>query len=385
MPGSWNRFAALSPDGTTLVSAGAHDHVFEAPRHLILHDLLTATSIEFGEAWLRSAPTISSDNARIAFDSSEDLTGDNPDRHTEIFVFNTSTGSLRQITSDPSYSSSSPRFLAAPRTLTFVSRREVGGSNSAHRRRTFLHDLRSRATTPLPSVVADGLVSGDGSSVAFTSTADLVGANDDANAELFTYDLASGVVGQHTSTTDEGHRPWAISDAGDLIALATPTDDTNRHHDLAIATTCAPAPRADAQLATATARRYAGEDIYAVHPVPAQRLQVPIAPGTSRSFLVRLQNDRAVPDALAVSGRDAGRPGYSVQYRQNGSDVTALVEAGDYTTGVLGTGASVVLQVKITADESVPRNARHRVDVTARSVANPVAGDAVRAQVTAVR
>ena len=122
-----------------------------------------------------------------------------------------------------------------------------------------------------------------------------------------------------------------------------------------------------------------------MNPTPAQKVAVPIAAGGSRSFLVRLQNDRTAIDSLTVAGRDAGRPGYTVQYKHLGVDVTSQVEAGTFTTGPLEPGASVVLQVKTTADPGVPAGARHRVDVTARSVANPVAGDTVRARVTAFR
>src|SRR5690606_2244824 len=139
-------------------------------------------------------------------------------------------------------------------------------------------------------------------------------------------DLATGTTSQLTSTgTDSRLDALAVSADGRRVAYASRTrSGPDRVMTLSIATTCDPAPRADAQIATAISRRYVGKDVYAVDATPAQRRMATISSG-SRSFLVRLQNDRAAADTLTVSGQDAGDPGFRVRYRYRGAEVTEEV------------------------------------------------------------
>jgi hypothetical protein len=224
-------------------------------------------------------------------------------------------------------------------------------------------------------------VSGDGTEVAWTSAGDPTGANPDGGLELFSTVLATGETSQLTDGGAQELDVLGISATGDHVVSANHHAETGL--GLTLTTTCAPAPRPDVQVATAASRRYVGDDVYAVQPLATQKRASPIAGGDSRSFLVLIENDRSTTDTFTVAGRDAGRPGYRVQYRYQGAGVSAAVRAGTFTVGPLDPGEHATLQVKVTAGAGVPRGARHRVDVTARSATNPVAADTVRARLTA--
>ncbi|HEX8130767.1 MAG TPA: hypothetical protein VF527_16830, partial [Pyrinomonadaceae bacterium] len=105
------------------------------------------------------APAMSRDGSRLAFASRENLTGENADGNSEIFLF--ADERLQQITH------TSPRDPA----------RRTGDGNFQ------------------PSI------SDDGSLVAFASNRDLTCANPDANLEIFLFDLTTHTTTQLTDTT----------------------------------------------------------------------------------------------------------------------------------------------------------------------------------------
>ncbi|HEY1404500.1 MAG TPA: hypothetical protein VGB05_10265, partial [Pyrinomonadaceae bacterium] len=124
------------------------------------------------------APAISRDGSRIAFASRENLTGENPDGNSEIFLF--ADEKLQQITH------TSPRDPSQP----------TGDGNFQ------------------PSI------SGDGSLVAFASNRDLTGANADANLEIFLFDAATRTTAQLTATTNiAGSTDAKISGDGASVAF----------------------------------------------------------------------------------------------------------------------------------------------------------------------
>ncbi|HYP02464.1 MAG TPA: Ig-like domain-containing protein, partial [Pyrinomonadaceae bacterium] len=105
------------------------------------------------------APAISHDGSRLAFASRENLTGENSDGNSEIFLF--TDGRLRQVTN------------THPRDAT----------------------LRIADGNFQPSISDDGLL------VAFASNRDLTGTNADANLEVFVYDSTTRITTQITDTT----------------------------------------------------------------------------------------------------------------------------------------------------------------------------------------
>lgn len=84
-----------------------------------------------------SGPSISSDGSRLVFTSRADLTGENPDGNSEVFLFDADTDIASQITDS------------------------VGGSFSS------------------------AVISGEGTRILFTSSSDITGGNPDGNIEVY--------------------------------------------------------------------------------------------------------------------------------------------------------------------------------------------------------
>jgi uncharacterized protein (TIGR03437 family) len=138
------------PGNATSSSAGFH--TFRAD---LTGDGATFTRIAASRA---PAPAISRDGSRLAFASRENLTGENADGNSEIFLFDGAR--LHQLTH------------TAPRDTA----QRIGDGN--------FH----------PSI------SNDGKLLAFASNRDLTGANPDANLEIFLYDAAARITTQITDT-----------------------------------------------------------------------------------------------------------------------------------------------------------------------------------------
>jgi len=138
---------SLSGDGRHIVFESSADlpHAGTGQGFHAVHALVSDNSTVFSEiARTRIiAPAISHDGSSIAFSSAEDLTGQNSDRNSEVFLQTPS--SLRQITDS---------FPESPATRT------TDGSFQ-------------------PSISSDGRL------VAFSSNRDLVGRNNDLNFEIF--------------------------------------------------------------------------------------------------------------------------------------------------------------------------------------------------------
>ncbi|MDZ7791351.1 MAG: hypothetical protein U5L08_12830 [Xanthomonadales bacterium] len=141
------------------------------------------------------------DSGIIAFESSADLTGDNPDGSIEIFVL-TPFG-FTQITDATSGESSLPSLDGS--AIAFSSTSDLTGDNSDSNSEIFLWendqlvqitDSTSLGTGSSAPSLKDGTLS-------FHSDADHVGDNPDGNTEIFRWSEEDGIV-QVTVTTDNG-------------------------------------------------------------------------------------------------------------------------------------------------------------------------------------
>jgi Tol biopolymer transport system component len=177
-------------DSTADLTGGNADHSAEI---FVIHSDGTGLRqlADCGDSW--EGPSIDADGSVIAFSSTADLTGGNPDHSSEVFVINSDGTGLRQLTDDPVYASWSFKgSINAPGTVVaFGSQADLTGGNPDHllMNQVFVMNadgtgLRQLTGDPLYPSVAPS-ISADGSMVVFESYADLTGGNPDHSDEMF--------------------------------------------------------------------------------------------------------------------------------------------------------------------------------------------------------
>ena len=104
-------------------------------------------------------------------------------------------------------------------------------------------------------------------------------------------------------------------------------------------------------------------------------------------YIMKVQNDGNAPDSFLVKGT-AGSGGWAVQYfdaASGGSDITAAIVAGTWSTAVLAINASQEIRVEVTPALTVPAGSVYSVVVTATSVGNAAKKDAAKGITTALK
>ncbi|MDQ1560404.1 MAG: hypothetical protein QOD32_3464, partial [Pyrinomonadaceae bacterium] len=147
------------------------------------------------------APAVSRDGSRLAFASRENLTGENADGNSEIFLF--ADGRLQQLTHttprDPADRTADGNFqpsLSDDGTLVaFASNRDLTGANPDANLEIFLFDTTTRRTTQLtdttnPADSTDAKISGDGTRVAFIRDAQATDGETSHPRDLMLFDRA---------------------------------------------------------------------------------------------------------------------------------------------------------------------------------------------------
>lgn len=192
--------------------------------------------------YFTSAPRVSADGSVVVFASTNNLTGDNPPElisdpdfpnytyyipNTQIFIVNSDGSGLRQLTAGTGGDSRFPRISNDGTIVAFQSTQDLLGENPDLTEEIYViradgSDL-TQVTKGLPK--PDGAnvrddasrnvsISGDGTTLAFDSFADLISPkNDDLSDEIFVFDLAGYWADGAT-----------INDLGDYTVQVTDTD-----------------------------------------------------------------------------------------------------------------------------------------------------------------
>ncbi len=151
-----------------------------------------------GAGVFNSFPTLSSAGNRIAFESNADFTGQNPDGNNEIFLWDSTTG-ISQITntSGPGVVNLAPTIDADGTVIAFESNADILGTNPDGNFE--IYRWTEGALPPFLQITnstfgdnLDPSTNSDGSRIAWESTADLTGENPDGNNEIFHW--SEGVI-----------------------------------------------------------------------------------------------------------------------------------------------------------------------------------------------
>jgi uncharacterized protein (TIGR03437 family) len=149
------------------------------------------------------APAMSRDGSRLAFASRENLSGENADGNSEIFLF--TLDGLQQIThttpGHPAQRASEGNFQPSisddGALVAFASNRDLTGANPDANLEIFLYDLTTRTTAQLtdtahPANSSDAKISGDGTRIAFVREVQAATAEAAPSRDLMLFERAGG-------------------------------------------------------------------------------------------------------------------------------------------------------------------------------------------------
>lgn len=183
------------------------------------------------------SPALSADGTRIAFLSNLDLTGQNADGNAEVFLYSATTGAFTQVTNTTGFSfTCAPAISGDGGWVAFTTTANLTGANADGNAELFRYNTATGSLTQVTDTTGGSFfanqsptLSGDGSRIAFTSTRDLVPTvgNADGNAELFLWTAGTGTFTQATNTTGGDSTAVlgpAISADGNRVAFLSTRD-----------------------------------------------------------------------------------------------------------------------------------------------------------------
>ena len=235
---------AMNAAGTLIVFRSTASLTGENPGEIFLFDTTTTTFTQVttgaGPAGLPSFRTvINATGTRIAFSANGNLTGANPNGNFEIFLFDTTTSALTQVTNTTgsTISSDSPTISGNGTRIAFISNADLTGENPDGNREVFLFDTTTTTFTQVTNTTGSAsdsdspAISGNGTRIAFISNADLTGGNPDGNREVFLFDTTTTTFTQVTNTTGSASDSPTISGNGARIAFLSNADLTGQNPD----------------------------------------------------------------------------------------------------------------------------------------------------------
>src|SRR5262249_26090666 len=164
--------------------------------------------ITFTTGGVNSQPAINSDGTRIVFVSDRDLTGENADHNSEIFLYDTKTNSFTQITNTTVVGNFEPSISSDGAHIAFKSNGFPLGNPDGNDE-IFLFNSITGGIAQITFTTGGNFsntnpsINSDGTRIAIKSNRDLTGGNADGNVEIFLYDTQSNSFTQVTSTTGD--------------------------------------------------------------------------------------------------------------------------------------------------------------------------------------
>ncbi len=152
---------------------------------------------------------LSADGERMILRSQSDPFGFNPQGHEQLFLFDVAESTLVQLTHFEMNGVLASRVQADAtlETLAFHTPYSLSGDGSIGPERIYLLDTESGALSHLPKTEDGGpgerdpTISRDGNRLAFRSTGNLTGRNEDGSWEVFVAHLAEGALAQVSDST----------------------------------------------------------------------------------------------------------------------------------------------------------------------------------------
>ncbi|MBL8279384.1 MAG: PD40 domain-containing protein [Pelomonas sp.] len=196
--------SAISRDGKTIAVATGN-------LGLRLYD----TATQAFSAVLMTAPmtfTMSGDGKRIAYEGFSQ----------GVRLYDTVSGTTTVVSPPGSGFNQRPVLSADGNSLVFTSSYDPLGQNADHSSEVFRYDIATQTLLQVThgngTTAADAGLSGDGTRIVFSSTQDITGHNADGNTEVFVYDLLAGSFLQLTDTLGAYSGSGVMSEDGSTVA-----------------------------------------------------------------------------------------------------------------------------------------------------------------------
>ncbi|UCG88159.1 MAG: PD40 domain-containing protein, partial [Gemmatimonadota bacterium] len=234
----WSRWPSISDDGTVIAFA-SQAHLVPRPNPEHGYEIFVINSDGTGLrqltdllSYYKPPPSISGDGTVVAFHSPQDLTGENNDGSSEVFVINVDGTGLAQVTDAPTYSGlgcQNPSITADGSTIAFDSYADLTGEDPDHGYDIFVINSDG---TGLAQLIVDGLtvanmypsISADGSVIAFE-------VNIGHGYYIFAVNSDGTGITQLSSEPSEGHCVPSISGDGSLVTFYSNADLTGENPD----------------------------------------------------------------------------------------------------------------------------------------------------------
>jgi uncharacterized repeat protein (TIGR01451 family) len=184
------RMAFESDRDLTGDNADANGEIFVFDADPPLLTQITDTAAPGGS----NSPSISADGTRLVFSSTADLAGTNADGNSEIFLFQAGSTGFAQLTNTAApIDNGAPSLSANGVRLVFRSNADLTGDNADGNSELFLLEIATGALkqitdttdTTQPANNRSASINADGTRLVFRSNADLAGGNPDGNSEIF--------------------------------------------------------------------------------------------------------------------------------------------------------------------------------------------------------
>jgi len=184
-------------------------------------------------------PTISADGSFAVFESYSNLTGRNEDFSQELMIYDIKQHQLSQATNDPegNGSSGTAAISGDGKFIAFISSSNVAGLNPDGASAVYLLNRARRdfsVITVTPDGVFDGdtpTINGDGRWIAFVAGFNVTHGNPDFNAEILLYDRIHKTFTQLTNSTGCFNVNPKISGDGTRVAFLSNCDYTGGNTD----------------------------------------------------------------------------------------------------------------------------------------------------------
>jgi uncharacterized repeat protein (TIGR01451 family) len=234
-----NGSPSISGDGTRIAFVSRHAVTggnSDGNKEIFLYDAVSniITQVTFTTVSFSSNPSINGDGTRIAFQSFSNVTGNNSDNNGEIFLYDAVSNTITQVTSTTVGNNGSPSISGDGTRIAFTSSSDLTGENSDGNTEIFLYDAVSNIITQVTftdvGFNSAPSINGEGTRIAFVS-GEFPAGNPDGNTEIFLYDSITSGIAQITFTTGGGNGNPSINGDGMRIAFLSSRNMTAENSD----------------------------------------------------------------------------------------------------------------------------------------------------------